>query len=268
MDYQRGSCSIYPFLDFTEVERLLRSQFILFITMTTTLSFIQMLTNYIRYYGTIFVLVTGIPGCFSSFITFTSPQLRNNSCAFYFLVGTVFEFISITFGAISSSAGPLFGSNLLNTNRVYCKARAYLVYAIPLIATYMVLLASIDRCLSSAISVHLRSFSQMKIAYRAIIVAILLSLGSCSHILASFDLRPQCMTMPGAYAVFDSMFVVFWVGMIPHVLMLIFGSLTLLNIRRTKRRIHAHGIPNPILITQQQRREQKTDRHLMIVSHR
>ncbi|CAF3829211.1 unnamed protein product, partial [Rotaria magnacalcarata] len=41
----------------------------------------------------------------------------------------------------------------------------------------------------------------------------------------------------GALSIFDGMFVVFWLGIIPHILMFIFGFLTFMNIRRTKRRI-------------------------------
>ena len=67
---------------------------------------------------------------------------------------------------------------------------------------------------------------------------------------------------------FDSMFVVFWLGVIPHVLMLIFGFLTFANIRRTKRRIASHPAaavdatgPN-----KQLRRDQKTQTQLIAVS--
>lgn len=234
--------------------------------MATAFSWIQMATNQINYYGPILILVIGIPGCLFNLITFTAPQLRHSPCAFYFLLATGFELISITFGLMSSTASSLFGSTLVSTSQVYCKIRAYLVYAIPLLATYMVLLASIDRYLSSSLNIQFRSFSRMKIAYQAAGVAILVSFASCCHTLVLYDLRPRCMTMPGAYAVFDSVFVIFWLGVIPHVLMLIFGSLTVLNIRRAKRQIYVHPQINPIIINQRQRREQKTDRQLILVS--
>ena len=83
------------------------------------------------------------------------------------------------------------GSILLQTSQPFCKLRAYLVSAIPLVATYLVLLASIDRCLSSSVHARLRSFSQMKVAYRATFVAVVIGFGSCSHILVSYDLRPR-----------------------------------------------------------------------------
>ena len=160
---------------------------------------IQIVTNRMTYYGPIIILTVGIIGCLCNFLTFTSRQLRQNSCAFYFLCSSIFELLSITFGLISRLATDHLGSKLQNTNRFYCKFRAYFISAIPLIATYFVLLSAIDRCMSSSSHARLRSFSQMKIAYRSAIIAILIGLISCSHILISYNLRPRCGTLPGAY---------------------------------------------------------------------
>ncbi|CAF4658184.1 unnamed protein product, partial [Rotaria sp. Silwood2] len=183
----------------------------------------------------------------------------------YFLMSTVFELLSITFGLISRLAAEHFGSTLINTNRVYCKSRAYLVSVLPLIATYLVLLSSIDRFLSSSVSVHLRSFSQMKIAYRATIGAITIGLLSCIHILVGYELRPRCSVLAGSFAMFDGMFVVFWLGIIPHVLMLTFGFLTIMNIQRTKKRIAVTPYENTVTPRQQQHHQQKTDAHLIVM---
>ncbi|CAF4313553.1 unnamed protein product [Rotaria sp. Silwood2] len=235
---------------------------------TTTQASIQIITNEMTYYGPIFLLVIGIIGCLCNFITFTAPQLRKNSCAFYFLMSTVFELLSITFGLISRLVADHFGSKLIHTSRVYCKSRAYLVSVLPLIATYLVLLSSIDRFLSSSVSARLRSFSQMKIAYRATIGAITIGFLSCIHILVGYNLRPRCNALAGSFAMFDGMFVVFWLGVIPHLLMLTFGFLTYMNIRRTKKRVAVKQPQNTVALTQQQRRQQKTDAQLIVVSNR
>jgi hypothetical protein len=230
---------------------------------------IQKITTEMTYYGPILLLIVGIIGCLCNFLTFTSPQLRKNSCAFYFLCSSIFEFLSITFGLISRLAADHLGSNLQNTNRIYCKFRAYFVSSIPLIATYLILLSAIDRCMSSSSHARLRSFSQMKIAYRSVIITIIIGLISCSHILITYDLRPKCSTLSGAYAVFDGMFVVFWLGVIPHVLMLIFGFLTLINIRRMQHRrfIKPQTKGTPIINQKQQRNDHKTDTQLILVSN-
>jgi hypothetical protein len=217
---------------------------------------IQIVTYQMTFYGPILLLIIGILGCLCNFLTFTSRKLRENSCAFYFLCSAVFELLSITFGLLSRLAADHFGSHLQNTNRFYCKFRAYFVSAIPLIATYFVLLSAIDRSMSSSKHARLRSFSQMKIAYRSTIISILIGLITCSHILISYDLRPKCATLSGTYAIFDGMFVVFWLGVIPHVLMLIFGFITLMNVRRIRQR---RGLDQP-------RDDEKTDTQLIFVS--
>ena len=227
---------------------------------------IVIITAQIKYYVPIVLLTIGITGCLCNFITFTSSQLRKSSCAFYFLMAAIFELLSLTFGLISRFAADSLGSTLINTNPAYCKIRAYLVSAIPLIATYFILLSSIDRCLTSSVSATLRSFSQIKMAYRATIVAIFLGFISCIHILVGYDLRPRCGALSGPFAMYDSMFVVFWLGIIPHVLMLIFGFLTIMNIRQVKRRVAINPQTNTASATKKERREQKTDTQLIIVS--
>jgi len=233
---------------------------------TTAQATIQIVTTKMTYYAPIILLAIGITGCLCNFITFTAPQLRKSSCGFYFLMASVFELFSITFGLISRFAADHLGSTLINTDPAYCKLRAYLVSAMPLVATYLVLLSSIDRCMSSSVSATLRKFSQIKMAYRATIVAILLGFISCIHILVGYDLRPRCGALSGPFAMYDSMFVVFWLGIIPHVLMLIFGFLTIMNIRQVKRRVAINPQTNTASATKKERREQKTDTQLIIVS--
>ena len=233
---------------------------------TTTQASIQVVTAQITYYSPIVLLIIGIIGCLCNLLTFTAPQLRNNPCSFYFLISAVFELLSITFGLISRFAADHLSSTLINTDRVYCKLRAYLVSALPLVATYLILLSSVDRCMSTSVSARLRSFSQIKVAYRTTIVAIVVGFVSCVHILVGYDLRPRCGALGGVFSMYDGMFVVFWLGILPHVLMLVFGFVTIINIRRTKRRIAIKPTVNGTASQRQQRRAEKTDAQLIIVS--
>ena len=235
--------------------------------LTTTRAPLQTVGNQMTYYGSIVLLTFGITGCIFNFITFTAPKLRKNSCAVYFLVAAVFELFALTFGLISRVASENLGSTLMTTSTVYCKIRAYLVSAIPLTATYLVVLSSADRCMSSSIHASLRSFSRVKIAHRATMIAIIISFTSCVHILVGYSTRPRCSSTPGTYAMFDSMFVVFWLGVIPHALMLVFGFVTLLNIRRTKRRVAVQPTAVGTAPDQRARRTRKKDIQLIMVSN-
>ncbi|CAF3655447.1 unnamed protein product [Rotaria sp. Silwood1] len=235
-------------------------------TSSSFITTIHIITIHMTYYGPIILLVIGIIGCLCNFLTFTSRQLRKNSCAFYFLCSSLFEFLTITFGLTSRLAADHFGYNLQNTNRIFCKFRAYFVSSIPLIATYLILLSAIDRCMSSSIHIYLRSFSQIKIAYRNVGIVIIIGFISCLHILIFYDLRPKCATLPGIYAIFDGMFVIFWLGLIPHALMLIFGLFTLINIRQARqRRIKKLENKNIYIYQKQYRNSHKTDTQLIIM---
>ncbi|CAF2174532.1 unnamed protein product [Rotaria magnacalcarata] len=209
--------------------------------MSKEVSEIEIVIGTVNYYGPIILLAFGIVGCICNLITFTALQLRNNYCAFYFLASTLFDLLSIRFGVSIRFATDHFGSNLLHSDRVYCKLRAYLVSAIPLVSI------------------------QMKIAYRVTAIAIVISLFSLSHILYSYDLRPIYATMPGPDAMFDGMFVVIWLGIIPHGLMLLFGFTTVKNIRQVKRQTAVQSYTIQISVESCiQTQERKTNTQLIL----
>ena len=221
---------------------------------------IQIVTDHLTFYGPIVLLLIGTISCLGNLLTFTARRLRNNACAFYFLCATIFEFFSITFGLLSRLATDHLRSQLQHTNTIYCKLRAYLISAMPLIATYCILLSAVDRFMSSSPHARHRSFSRMPVAFRSMLAAIVLGLVSCGHILISYDLRPRCATLPGLYAVFDGLFVVVWLGVLPHVAMLLFGFATLRNVRRTRQRSMKFDIRS-----HRTRLDRKTDGHLIVV---
>ena len=130
----------------------------------------------------------------------------------------------------------------------------------------MALLASIDRYLSSSSRINLGRYSQLKVAYHASAAAIIFGLASCSHTLFSYDLRPWFRTILGAYAMFDSMWMTFWMGVIPHVWMLVFGSLIIRNVRKAKRRAQSEASRSAPVNDQNQIRERKPNRQLILVS--
>jgi len=84
---------------------------------------------------------------------------------------------------------------------------------------------------------RIRSFGQMKMTYRATELTIAIGFLSCAHILFGYKFRPRCAPLPGAFAMYDSVLVIFWLGFIPHILMSVFDFLIFMNIRLKKKRI-------------------------------
>ena len=235
-------------------------------TVPTSVAWIQNITTRVTFYGPIIIVILGVIGSFGSFLTFTAPTLRQNSCAFYFLACAVFELLSTTYCLLTSFASTVIVTNLMHTNRIYCKIRTYSVYIISLTATYFVVLASIDRFVSSSTIHSLRSLSKIKVAHRVACGTIAFAIITCIHVPIAYDTRPTCSPAPGVFLIFDSLFVILWGSVIPHMLMLIFGFLTIANIQRSRRRIFAQQDNFTTVNNQNQRREQKTNIQLFIVS--
>jgi len=105
-------------------------------------------------------------------------------------------------------------------------------------------------------------------AYRATAVAIAIALISCTPVAVGYVVRPSCRKMPGAYEMFDSIFAMSWLGVIPHLLMLVFGFLTFLNIRRSKQQIKGQMKTNSATENQRRKTLRKTDSQLITVSYR
>lgn len=191
------------------------------------------LDRYIPY----MILVVGNFGCICNFITFTSKQLRSNSCGWYFLMSAIFDFTSINLGLVTKISTDKYGNKLQNQNHAWCRIRIFLTWTLPCIATGYVLLASIDRCLSTSQSTGLRSFSQIKVAHRMTCVPIILYSLTNSHQLFYYDLRPNCAAQPGIYSYFLSIYSLFWTSLIPQSSMFIFAIITYYNIKKSRQRL-------------------------------
>ncbi|CAF1673119.1 unnamed protein product, partial [Adineta ricciae] len=192
------------------------------------------------------LLLLGAFGSLGNIITFTSRSLRNNSCAFYFLSTATFELLTVSFGLISRIADQ-FGSLLQSQSRIYCKVRYYFALLFPTVATYLLLMVTIDRCLSTSANPRYRSVSQIKVAYRMVPFVIILCMIACSHTLVFVDHRPSCLPEPGPYSLFY-----------------IFGFWTISNIRKARYRT----APSVAIIEQQQRNRQNVEAQFiaMVVS--
>jgi hypothetical protein len=222
---------------------------------------IQTLTTYITYYTPYVLLVIGNFGCICNFITFTAKQLRQNSCGWYFLMSALFDFLYINFGLFTKLASEQYGSTLQNTNLAWCRIRTNFTWVLPCFATGYLVLASIDRCLSTSTNTRLRSFSQLKVAYRMTCVPIILNSLTTSHQFVYYNLRPSCSPLAGTYAYFLSMYSIVWTSLIPQLSMLIFGLITYHNIRKSRQRL-VH--PKEQQSNQQQRN--RTDSHMIRIT--
>ena len=207
----------------------------------------------------LFLLISfGLFGCICNIIIFTSKKLEKSSCAFYFLCTAIFEALILCIGGISRLATEHFGSQFINQNRIICKIRSYLITTLGTIATYLILLAAIDRCMATSTHARYRAFSQKKMAYRIVLVTIIFTVVMNTHVLIFFDIQSTCIPRPGAYSMFYSLYLIIWTGIIPDGLILFFTIWTFKNAKQLRMRHTTNAIANSA--------KNKTETHLVIVS--
>jgi hypothetical protein len=221
---------------------------------------LEQITNGIIYIAPFILLIVGTSGCLGNLITFTSRQLNKNSCAFYFLSTTIFELLTLSFGLISRIADQ-YGSVLQKQSRIYCKIRYYFALTFPTIATYLLLMAAIDRCMSTSIAVKYRRFSRLKIAHRMVPLVIIMCMIGCSHTLIFVDHQPLCLPQLGLYSLFYSIFLIGFCSLLPNGLLLFFGIKTIRNVKKV--RYHTRQM---VMMSQYQQRLQTTNTQFIIVS--
>ncbi|CAF1331039.1 unnamed protein product [Rotaria sp. Silwood1] len=152
-------------------------------------------------------------------------------------MSTVFDFSCIKFGLFTKLASEHYGSKLQHTNLVWCKIRIFLTWILPCFSTGYLILASIDRCLSTSKSQRIRSFSQIKIAHQMTCIPIILYSLISSHLLVYFNLRKRCSPTAGTYAFFLSLYSIVWTSLIPQISMFIFSLITCFNVQKSHQRL-------------------------------
>jgi hypothetical protein len=197
----------------------------------------NVITHEISLYVPCLILLVGNVGCLFNFVIFTCKQLRQNSCGWYFLMSSIIDLFIINFGLITKLLSDYFGINYQNSSRLYCKLRIYIIWVLPCISTSYLVLAALDRCLSTSENVRYRSFSQIKVARRLTIIPIIVYMLTSSHQLFYFDLRPTCSAQPGGYSIFISIYSIGWTSLVPQCLLLIFGLITIKNIHQSRKRL-------------------------------
>lgn len=219
---------------------------------------LQLVTNWMTTISLFLLISFGLFGCVCNIIIFTSKKLKKNSCAFYFLCTALFESFILCFGGISRLATEHFGSNFINENRIFCKIRSYLITTLGTIATYLLLMAAIDRCMTTSVHVRYRAFSEKKIAYRVVLITIIFTMMINVHAFVYFDLQPTCIPQPGGYALFYSIYLIVWTGIFPDGFILLFNLWIFQNVKKLRLRNTANTTAN--------RLKQKTETQLVIVS--
>jgi hypothetical protein len=198
----------------------------------------------VNIYVGFFFLVTGLFGNGMNIYIFSSDRTyRNNPSTFYFLIGSIDNFIYIVINLITRIVSAGFGVDLVNTSLIWCQIRAYIVGSFSPISFTCSCLAIIDQFLITSQNVNLRLWSNMKSARRIVIAVIIIW---CLHgipVFIFYRIPPiiyACSSINSVYAIYAAIFVSIFLCAAPVIVMIIFGYLTYRNIRLTIRLAQQH----------------------------
>lgn len=141
-------------------------------SLNATLDLIETLDNAsdaLNSYVPIFIFIFGITGNCLNILVLSQRTLRSNPSAVSFLVSSLAGVIVIISGQTSRMMSG-YNMDLTLTVDWICKIRNVVFYVSRTILLWMIVLATIDRWLSSSISATLRKISRLKNARRGMLL--------------------------------------------------------------------------------------------------
>ncbi|CAF3670988.1 unnamed protein product [Rotaria sp. Silwood1] len=223
-------------------------------------------------YCSIFIFLFGSIGNILNVLILSQTSFRRNPCAVLFLFSSVVNFIAILSGLLSRILSG-WGADLTATTRFFCKLRGFVVNIARSVAIWYILFAIIDRWLLSSLKLHHRQMSSLKNAKRAMIISLMLAIVVFSHIIYCHE--PNLINAPqkcygitiACRFVTDISFIL--LAIVPLPLMLMFGLMTIYNIRQSRGRVanrNTSMVTNTVTATTNQRhRMTKQDQNLLIM---
>ncbi|CAF3366117.1 unnamed protein product [Rotaria socialis] len=192
-------------------------------------------------YASLFTFLFGTTGNVLNILVFSQRSFRSNPCTICFLFASVANLTAILSGVTSRMLNG-WSADLTNTDRFICKFRIYILNVARPVAFWLILLAITDRWLLSSTNIHYRQISTMKNAVRSIIMVVISAIVVFSHIIYCYEPNIintplQCYGSTIACQLVSDILFTFVSVFIPVLLMLIFGLMTINNIRQVRGRI-------------------------------
>ena len=231
-------------------------------------------TNQLNRYIPLLIYVSGIIGNLLNVSVLSRRALRSNPCAFFFLASSLAGLLAIISGLTTRlTAG--WAVDLSETNGWLCKTRIFVLFVSRTTVVGLLVCAAVDRWCSSSLNVQRRNRSTLRNAQRGLILVIIFSVLLNGPLLYCYEANQigtpaRCYGFSDTCRLYTDLSYTFGTIVVPSLLMLLFGLLTIRNVRRVQKRIHAthisathptSGSQSAATHVQQQRR--RTDRSLL-----
>ncbi|CAF1209063.1 unnamed protein product [Adineta ricciae] len=204
------------------------------------ISLVNLVSRIVSQFGLGFIWIFGNISSILMCMVFIQPTYRNSPCAMFFLAASISQFFAYNFALFTRMLPLGYHVAIFNYNLWYCKLRFYLFYVFVALPRYYIILASIDRYFASSREALRRRWSSPKIAYRLIIGNALFWCIMYAQVIVFYEIASgTCTFRSGSYGVFFSIYIAIDSGILPLLLMIVFGLLTVRNIHQRKMRIGA-----------------------------
>ncbi len=210
--------------------------------------------------------VPGVIGLILNLLVFTRPALRHEPCSVYFFSSTCFNLsIVLIFMPVRTISSSLNIGDIADYNLSICKIEFYACYVVSVISCWLITLACIDRYLHSSINMRMRRLSSLRTARIAVGIISILFIILYSPMIIYYEIanmtddmgqtKPECNPRNCFYSRFIACWHMTFYSLCPSFLMLLFGFLTLNNIRQQRRVLPVIG--------EHTRITRRTDRQLL-----
>lgn len=214
------------------------------------------------------LLFFGIIGNILNVLIFTRKIFRHNICVNYFFASTIFNFFAIIVGLLPRLLNG-YGYDRSQSSAILCKLRFFISYHSGYTSAWFISLACVERYLSSSTDFLKRQMITLKRAYLSMIIVILLGFIIFGEHFYCININQQQLGAPQSCyqlqqsipcQVMDSILQFFFEMLTPALMMIIFGLLTLENVRQHHRRIKSIKTTNILTVVNKQSSAIKVDR--------
>lgn len=186
------------------------------------------------------LMALGTIGAVLSIGVFFKKKMRQNPCAIYFIAFNIANLLFLWIGFFPSYLYFAYGINVDSIYVEICRLRFYLTLVSGLLSSFYLVLASIDRFFITSHKVRMRQRSNRRWARRAIAGVTIFTLVFHVHVFSRVNMQTsplgfsRCYYDAGIYSLFISYYSITFSGLAPPLLLIIFGFLTLRNIRSAR----------------------------------
>ncbi|CAF4105932.1 unnamed protein product [Adineta steineri] len=187
------------------------------------------------------LIVIGTISCLMNLMVFTKNTLRKNPCTICFIAVNIINLLYFYFGLLPTILSSGYNIDPSTNNIVLCRLRLYFAYVFSSWQSSYIILAAIDRTFITSPNANTRRFSTRRLIIISMIRVSVFWLLFMSHGLIFSQIIQfapgyfVCYCQPGLYSILIAYQSISILGVIPPLVMTIFGFLTVRNIRGIQR---------------------------------